>query len=309
MKQKAIWLGLVFICISCIKEVNFNVEDVPKWLVINSVLEANQPINVKVSGLQSILDTSILFIDNALVILDEEDDETDTLSYLSNGNYESTIYAKSGKAYHLTVKTEGYPTVFATDTVPYKTMIKWATKKESMTVDEDGTPHIDYTLSFDKQTGTTNFYELFFVDQWKHDSMYVIDYESIAAGIDPIILASGTTDYNFTTYLFNDASLSTVNYTLSMKMVHATSSGGEFKNPIVTIRDKAHAAVLRTGSRAYYEYRNSWEKHQHFKNDSIQSGDFIFVPLMGEPQDMYSNIENGLGIFVAFSQDFYLFNE
>jgi hypothetical protein len=273
------------------------------------VLQAYQPITVKVSGLQSILDTSILFIDNAQVILDEEDENTDTLGYLSNGNYESAIYAEPGKAYRLTVKAEGYPTAFATDTVPYKTMIKRATMKESMTVDEDGRPHRDYTLSFDKKTSTTNFYELFFVNQRKYDSIYQIYFETNAASIDPIILASGTTDYNFTTYLFNDASLTTNEYTLAMKMVHAISPGGEFKNPIITISDNAHAAVLRTGSRAYYEYRNAWEKHQHFKNDSIQTGDFIFVPLMGEPQDMYSNIENGLGIFVAFSQDFYLFNE
>jgi len=309
MKTSLFFIGIILILTSCIKEVDFRVSEVPKQLVINSVLQAYQPVKVKVSGLQSILDTSLLFIDNAIVMVAEEGGNIDTLSYLSKGNYESTIYCEPGKAYHLTVKAEGYPTVFAADTVPYKTMIKRATMKESMTVDEDGRPHIDYTISFEKQTSSTNFYELFFVNQWKHDSIYQIYFESTAASVDPIILASGTTDYNFTTYLFNDASLTTNEYTLAMKMVNAISPGGEFKNPIVTIRDKAHAAVLRTGSRAYYEYRNSWEKHQHFKNDSIQSGDFIFVPLMGEPQDMYSNIENGLGIFVAFSQDFYLFNE
>jgi hypothetical protein len=258
MKHAPIFLVLFCLLNSCIKEVNFTVEDVPKQLIINSVLQAYQPVSVRVSGLQSILDTSILFIDNALVILSEDDNEVDTLRFISKGIYESYIYPKPGKSYHLKVKAEGYPTVFATDTVPYKTMIKRATMKESMTVDEDGTPHIDYTLSFDKQTGTTNFYELFFVNQWKYDSIYQIYFETTAASIDPIILASGTTDYNFTTYLFNDASLTTNEYTLAMKMVNVISPGGEFKNPIVTIRDKAHAAVLRTGSHAYYEYRNSW---------------------------------------------------
>lgn len=310
MKQKVIWLGLVFICSSCIKEIDFSVGDVPKRLVINSVLEAYQTIDVRVSGLQSILDTSILFIDNAQVILAEENEEFDTLRYIANGKYVSTIFAKPGKAYHLTVKAEGYPTVFATDTVPFKTLIKGATRKESMTVDEDGNPHIDYTLSFDKQTGKTNYYELFFVEQFlSQDSLYYIYYESMAASIDPLILSSGTTDFNFHTFLFNDASLTTNEYTLKMKMINATSPGGDFKNPIVTIRDDVHAAVLRTGSHAYYDYRNSWEKHQYFKNDSITKDDFIYVPLMGEPQDMYSNIENGLGIFVAFSQDYYFFNQ
>jgi hypothetical protein len=309
MKKKAIWFGLACICCSCIKEVNFNVEDVPKQLVINSVMQAYQPVSIRVSGLQSILDTSILFIDNALVILSEDDDEVDTLRLISKGIYESYIYPKPGKAYQLTVKVEGYPTVFATDTVPFKTIIKGATMKESITVDEYGNPHTDYSIAFSRQPGKINFYELFFAYQRKHDSIYVIDYESMAASIDPLILSSGTTDYNFHTFLFNDASLTTNEYTLSMKMIRGLTGGGNFKNPVVTIRDNSHAAVFRTVSRAYYEYRNSWEKHQHFKNDSIRTEDFIFVPLMGEPQDMYSNIENGLGIFVAFSQDFYLFND
>jgi hypothetical protein len=181
--------------------------------------------------------------------------------------------------------------------------------KESITVDEYGDPHTDYSVAFSKQPGKPNFYELFFVDQWKYDSIYVINYESIAASIDPLILSYGTTDFNFYTFLFNDASLTTNEYTLTMKMIRGVTAGGNFKNPVVTIRDKSHAVVLRTVSMAYYEYRNSWEKHQHFKNDSIGTGDFIFVPLMGEPQDMYSNIENGLGIFVASSQDYYLFKD
>jgi hypothetical protein len=88
MKHAPIFLLLLCLFNSCIKEVNFTVDDVPKQLVINSVLQAYQPVSVRVSGLQSILDTSILFIDDALVILSQDHNEVDTLRFISKGIYE-----------------------------------------------------------------------------------------------------------------------------------------------------------------------------------------------------------------------------
>lgn len=310
MRIKIILLCSVLSFTSCIKEVDFNVDTVPQKLVVNSVITVYQPIEVNVSGLQSILDTSQLFIDNATVIVCEEGGDTDTLSYLSNGNYKSNIYGEPGKVYRLTVQAKGYPTAFACDTIPVRINIKNASERKSATVDEDGIQHEDLTVTFLRSAEKTNYYELFFVEQdadiIDSTTYYYFNFTSDAVSIDPIILASGTTDYNYATFLFNDANIAAEEYTIAMKMHgYISAGGGGYTKPIITLQDNIHAAVLRTVSKAYYDYRNSWDKHQRFKNDSTKVEDIIYVPLIGEPQEMFSNIENGLGIFVAYNQDFF----
>lgn len=307
MKKNKILFYLLLILTSCIKELNYSVDVVPKQLVINSVIAAYEPVCVNVSGLQSILDSSLSFIDNASVILEIVGGYTDTLSYESEGNYVSYLYGQPGKVFHLTVQAEGYPTAFASDTVPLLVPINNASKEQSLTVDQYGDPHTDFTVSFSKKTGKINYYELFFVDQSKSHSVYSIYFQSNAVNIDPIILASGITDFNSATFLFSDATIAEGGYTVSMKMINGLYYGGTFKDPIITTRDNARAAVLRTISRAYYDYRCSWEKHKYFKNDITKVENWTQIVMPGEPQEMYSNIQNGLGIFVAYNQNVYIF--
>jgi hypothetical protein len=304
MRYSIFFFLVVLFFTSCIKEIDYQVVNVPKQLVINSIISAYQPVCVHVSGLQSILDTSLFLIDNATVILEEKGGDVDTLTNLSKGNYVSYIYGKPGKEYLLKVQANGYPTASAVDTMPEKVPINYASRHESTTVDDWGNPHNDYTVSFSKQKGKINYYELFFINQWKQDSIFWIFFESTTVIVDPIILASGKNDFNYTTFLFSDATIPEGDYTIAMKMVSGETPGGSFEKPIITIRDKASAVVLRTVSKSYYDYRSSWEKHQYFKNDSTKVEDFIFIPLVGEPQEMYSNIENGLGIFAAYNQDY-----
>jgi hypothetical protein len=305
MKPKISLPFVLLLFSSCIKEIDYHVDKAPAQLVVNSVIAAYHPVVVNISSLQSVFDDSLQFIPDATVVLSEEGGETDTLNYTTNGNYQSYIYGKPGKGYRLIVKANGYPTVAATDTVPQKVTINSATKKKSFTLDDTGTPHNDFTVSFTKQTAKTNYYELFFVNQSYHklDSTYKINYESLTATIDPIILASGTTDFNGYTFLFNDSMVAIGEYTISMKMINGTTGWGSFKDPVITLRDNANAVVLRTVSRAYYTYRSSWLKHTYGRVTNPEFEDYFYFPLLGEPQDMYSNIENGLGIFVTYNQD------
>ncbi|NLU39739.1 MAG: DUF4249 domain-containing protein [Bacteroidales bacterium] len=307
MKIEIILVFLLLTFASCIKEVDFNVGNVPQRLVINSVMEAYNPITVNVSGLQSILDTSLLFINNANVIIEEEGGNTDTLDYTSNGDYVSSIVSMPGRIYRLVVEASGYPTVFSCDTVPLRVNIKYASKKESVTLDEEGSPHNDFSVTFSPIEDKINYYELFFMNQRRNEDLnYNFDFEASAVSIDPLIQASGTADYNSITYLFSDATVSESEYTIAMKMINYITGGGEYAKPIITGTVRVHAAVLRTVSKAYYDYRCSWEKHQCYKNDSTKIEDIIYVPLIGEPEEMYSNIENGLGVFVAYNQDYYI---
>lgn len=309
MKNTKSILFLFIILSSCIKELDYQVDEVPKQLIINSIIASSQPITVNVSCLQSILDTSLSFIGNANVIIEESGGEIDTLNYESEGNYVSYLFGKPGKFYQLTVIAEGFPSVFAIDTVPILVPIHNASKEQSLTVDQYGDPHADFTVSFSKKSGICNYYELFFVKQFRNhiDSLFSIYYWSDAVNIDPLVLESGITDFKSATFLFSDATIADGEYSISMKMIDGLYNGGIFKDPVVPEKDNVDAIVLRTVSKAYYNYRCSWEKHRYFKNDIAKVENWTQIIMAGEPQEMFTNIENGLGIFVAYNQDAYLY--
>jgi len=67
-----------------------------------------------------------------------------------------------------------------------------------------------------------------------------------------------------------------------------------------TSKDNPPFVVLRNVSKSYYQYRRQWTAHQ-FLQSRERTVDLSFF--RGEPINMFSNINGGLGIFVAYSQD------
>jgi hypothetical protein len=185
------------------------------------------------------------------------------------------------------------------------------TKGESITIDEDGISNVDYAFSFNKSMGQDNYYEFFIVKQsWhKRDSTYWVSFFADEVIIDPLILSSNSNEFNFCTYLFNDFAIDRGLYTVNMKMNKFLVYSGEYKFPLLrNAPEKCEAIVLRTVSRAYYKYRNSWVRHVYFQNNDEKVEDIIYLPLAGEPQEMYSNVKNGYGVFVAYNQDYIVVN-
>lgn len=299
---------LIFILIllsGCIRELQYEVASVPKQLVVNSIIQANRYIEVNVSTLQSIVDTTYQFINDATISITTAN-EVDTLTSQGNGNYLSHNMAKEGGIYSLSVSKSGYPTVFATDTVPFLCKIIKATKEETLEIDEDGWPYILYSVTFDCDTANPQLYELMFIEQsrsWDED-IYSLGFNSEDIEVDPIIQQAGV---NSLTYFFSSAGISANSYTLKMKMYRGWSGGGNFEKPLIlTGETNFEAVVLRMVSQLYVDYRISWEKHQMLRNDSSKIEYLIELPLAGQQPEMYSNIENGHGVFISYCQSYFI---
>lgn len=176
-------------------------------------------------------------------------------------------------------------------------------------MDQYGDPHTDFTITFIKQAGKTNYYELIFAEQNYNslDSLYDIKFQSDPVNIDPIILKSGITDFNCVTFLFSDDVINDGEYTIRMKMISGFNAGYSSKIPLISRNVKTSAAVFRTVSKAYFDYRCIWEKHKYFKNDITKVENWTQIIMPGEPQEMFSNVENGLGIFVSYNQDSFIY--
>jgi hypothetical protein len=308
LKFNALFLFAVFFS-ACVQQVDFEIKDVRSQLVVNAVVEGNNDIIVHVSSLQTMVDTTSAVIENATVIIDINK-RVDTLLYNpSDGFYHTHLCALPGDVLRLSVWVDGYPEVTACDTMPHSIKILDASLQESLTIDEFGDYHDDYTLTFEKESGMLNYYEFFMVfHSWDaEDSVCSISFPVDAVTVDPLISSSNSNEFNFCTYLFNDAALSEGRYTLRMKMNKGRRGSGEYNFPLLrNCPKKCRAVVLRRVSRAYYDYQNAWGKHIHHQNNDEKIDDIIFLPLIGETSEMYSNVENGFGVFVTYNQDYFI---
>jgi len=274
-------------------------------LVVNSILQEDRRVKAKVGCLQSVLDTGMMGIENALVILTEDGVVNDTLSHVRDGLYYSFTYPKAGSRYEIRVRADGYPDAYACDTVPVAVEVIGATRISGASYDESGLSQTDYTVTLTDTEGP-DFYELLLITQARIDnSNYSIGIEDLPVKNDPVLSAEGLDGYSFRSLVFSDRLIEKQTYTFNFKF--GLGSGGSFKEPIIfTGQKRVNAAVLRSVSRAYYNYRKSWIKHWFGKNDSFKVEEALYIPLLGDPSEMYSNIDGGLGVFAAFSQTHFI---
>lgn len=309
MKQPFTILLMVLLS-GCIREIDYEVESVPPQLVVNAILKANQPIIVNVSALQSIFDTTNLFINDATVCI-RSGEEIDTLTNQGNGDYQSKWTAKEGCTYMLTVNKAGYPQAFASDTIPFISRLLESTVVQTSELDEYGWPIDEYAVSFECNATHPQLYEIMFIKQMKlRDSGgYQLSFISSDQDVDPIIQQFGNNDI-FDSYFFNSANIPGKTYTLKMKMKAGSNAAGQFHIPLIpTEANELKAVVLRSISQAYLDYRVAWENHTMMMRDSAMIENIIMVPLIGQQQEMYSNVENGKGIFVSYCQTYFILDE
>jgi hypothetical protein len=57
--------------------------------------------------------------------------------------------------------------------------------------------------------------------------------------------------------------------------------------------------VLRSVSRAYYQYRKSWTRHFYNQGTKGPGGDLNQLLFLGDPTRMYSNVNGGYGVMVG----------
>lgn len=299
-------VALAFICIACSREIPFKESEVEKKLVVNGLICPDSLISVNVRKTTSILSTENSTVANAEVILFKNSIAIDTLKYFDQGNYKSAKYhAYAGNIYSVTVKSPGYPDVYAIDTVPEATSIIDGTRVSGNTFDEYGDPHIDYEIVID-DSPVRNDFELFFIQQQFPNiyiSSYSVSFQIEPVIADPVLRAESDLDYSPFTYLFSDKLFNGQKYLMKNKFM-SSATGGNFTSSFAP-EPKVHYAILRTVSRNYFNYRKLWLKHYRNQQIGNKIEEPISTTLIGSPVPMYNNIDGGYGIFAAYNQTYY----
>jgi len=285
-------LFVVSILFSCEKTIYIEIPDNGRRLVANSLFTADSVLKINLTKSRYILDNSSWTFDpviDADIILYEADNEIEHLRADEAGNYMGAYILKEDKEYRIEVKAQNFSDIKAQNYIPPKTKILNLNAFE--TVDEYGWPEIGFNLTFKDNQDTKNYYFIsarerrystYTNPDTGEDTTYVYDYELSVYSYDPIAFADDW--YLEKGIIFNDEVINGKEYTLQFR---------GYKNFYDDVEEHSVYYIrFYTVTKEFYQYYISLAKH-------INAQDEFFM----EPVQVYSNIENGFGIFAGYSTD------
>jgi hypothetical protein len=294
---------LILLFTSCIKKADFDFGKNTKFVVVNGFFTIDKPIKVKITLSANALDSSVSYIDNAIVELWSKNEFIENLEYKGNSFYQTKNYLPEvEKEYTLKVKVEGFDEITATDYIPSETFFEISNNKGYTFIDERGYDVFTFYLSFNDEPNKNNFYEIFMPFQYfdpifndttsgyyslntvnvivkneNYFSSFSGDYYEIVSFSDRLI-TSGTANLNIN-YPYDTINLIQVNV-------------GEY----LEIKDTT-TKILFTFcniSENSYKYKKSLKEIQEFNSN-------VSIDGQGDDYYLYSNVENGQGIFAGYN--------
>lgn len=202
---------------------------------------------------------------------------------------------QAGESYSLRVSAPGFATIQATDAIPRPVPTAIASYRINTSSRSESRISGDFSIKLEIQDppGETNYYQLRFFRSGHRsghrlgrdeESFYYTVEESFSTQ-DPSISADNVDDFiegSLTAPFFKD--------TLFDGQTHAIELSGDYDAPE---HSRFHIQVLHV-SETYYEYLKSARLHE-----STQDNPFA------EPVSVYSNVENGYGIFAGYSSQIF----
>ena len=289
-------VSMLFLFPACVKEISLEKSNEYKALVINAIANPNEALSVRLSQTLQATSSDKGLISNAEVQLFENEQYITTLANNGNGMYTSSLKPVAGKNYKILAIGDGFPVASAAEYIPQKIDLSGFTFKYIGKVyseyDNYDINCIEAFLSFKDPPDQKNYYELIFISKGnsKDPGTYLLP----LFFDHPVLMNEGDASYRPYTYFFSDELFDGTDYTMNLKL----SFLGGTKNGVLNPDD--YYVSFRSVSYNYYMYRKIWTRHKYNQPSKIIFWEDI---LKGEPIDMFTNVENGYGIFAGYTSD------
>lgn len=273
---------LIFYSSSCRKVVQDDFPDIERTPVVNSILKADSTLVINLSYSKSLNSSGIKYIEDATIRFFVEGNLEETVSNGENGMYTSNITVESGKTYNCEIDILGYEMLTSETTIPQRTSILNIVHKDLAYTNEEGTIFPAIEITFENNINTTEYFEIIIKDFETWDNEEHISYAWLVGIDDPLLINEGLPIAVFSDQLIADSI-----YTMSLNYF----TGGSSMN----IAD-SHPLIIELHSISYdyYKYLKQLYLFKQAVNSDNLSGS---TP----PVQIYSNIENGYGIFTGYS--------
>lgn len=277
-------IPLIFALYSCTKTVNVDIPPHQSKPVLSSIIQPDSLVTVLLSKTQSIFDTKSPKINNANVILYENNAPIDTLVFDKN-TFNSDITPTIGKNYRITADIPNFEIITSEDVIPQKPTIKPISFEDNISMDIEGFPISRAQIEINDTSAERNYYALSlkakFLDS---DVPYLSSVYFIAENNDPIFENEGLLSYYPDELLFSDELFNQKKHTLSID--YQGFYDEDNYQLIVTVKSI---------SKNYYNYKKALVKHLDSQYQDVWDG-------FGNPIAMYSNVTNGYGVFAGYSK-------
>ena len=293
MKKNIFLIIIVLLIISCEKEVVIPIEYTQQKLVVNALFCTDSLWEVELSASKYIYDTvDISYINNAQITISDSDGNSFLLTNMDNGIYKSTNeQPEIGKIYTLNVSHDDYDNVSASNQLPGEIAIDNISWEEPTFVDGDiyrkinltfqDSPEDDYYL-IRINTGLWEYFENY--ETGKLDSVYFeFSIPLMSQNINP----NENDKWPETTLSFTDNVFNGTQYTIDLLMPEYYFTWEEKEIDIGI--EKIYISMSKI-SQEYYWYSSSYRAYLESQN-----------AMFAQPTQVYTNIENGLGIFAGYS--------
>ena len=304
MKNKFIFLFLAVLTLTgCRKQVsNYDQPDFDPQPTLNAVLQEDQPVWAHISFAQGLDSVHPAPCTNAEVLLYVDGQFAERLQHESDGLYVGEITAEALHEYVCKVVIPGYDTLFAQTEMPEKPVVIGVEIMENATVDDDGRPCPAFMVTFRTDPNrnlyySSNIYADFLNEYYDAETHAYLGYSTesgtMSASIntdDPVLLNEGSDKL-----LFSNAIITDTTYTMKVNAWFSSHGwGGQHTGGII---ERTGEVVIRMHglSESAYHYmksQNAFEEPDAYTN--------LFLGVIA-PLNLYSNVENGRGVFAAIA--------
>jgi hypothetical protein len=304
LRHQLLILPLALGCGSCIDQISADLPAPPKVLVMNSISTPDSVFRVQVSRVASTVDSASRLLSSARVYLVAPGRSPELLRNQGRGLYASANKPVSGVPYTLRAEADDYPLASATDTVPAAVPIRegWYSYPTGTDQNQDYVGTI--VVRFDDPAPTANFYELIAYQVPNRRFTQLQDFALDARG-NAALAAEGDADFEPASLVFSDKLFNGQAFELRASFIpYGRSLGGVFNGvPVLPTVTGEVYVVLRTVSRAYYQYRKSWTRHLYNQGAKGLDGSLNQLLFLGDPIRLYSNVGMGYGVVVGYAKD------
>ena len=261
---------------SCETFIEVDAEDRPQKLVVFSGFEPGQPWQVSVShSVGSFSNDDISLVSDAQVRVSATDGSYEETLTHSLDHYISEYTPLSGVDYRIEVSVSNFPTVSSISRIP---MISESIELDTVETFRDGNQTFDFELTFNDPADEDNYYlvQLFSIYQeWKTsimgDQIYI---ESKDPNVE-----NSFDDWESVLFL-KDQNFNGKEYTLRFYSSDGYWEMGGGSNYVVR---------LISCSEDYYRFQKTLRQYNYTYDNPFS-----------QPVQIYSNIENGIGLFGGY---------
>ncbi|MBN1952271.1 MAG: DUF4249 family protein [Bacteroidales bacterium] len=314
MRSRTILIFLLLACliVSCEKELDIKNLNYKPMIVLNGLIYQDSIIVINVASTKSIIepDTSITFLENAVVKLYRGDSFMENLVYDSLGFFHSTHRAEDHSEYRIVASAEGMEDAIASFSINSPADFGLRNFNSSI---HDTILHIDipeeadtnlthislgFELHFRDDPDKENFY-----DYSSFDSCYSYGHMSSYYG-DSLIEEGYRLHRNSRVGLFftnqEDAEIFGTNYSMNNGYCQNCFITDEFfsgKELSFELQANFYTTTPDTVDILLYSYPSDYNKYHQsgYRYRNVQDNPF------SQPVNIYSNVENGLGLVCGVS--------